>query len=136
MQVFNQKPYPIERILAAASYLTAGGVGIVWMILAAILKKNITKFLLYHIFQCFFLILLFVVVSYLGKMVYVILYRIPLINVIPYLLNMPLPFLMNFSIIQAFTTTIMFYLAITAGLGYYSYLPWVSNIIKINLRMG
>ena len=132
MQNFN-KPYPIERILAFATYLTAGFVGVAWMVIAALLKRSITKFLLYHIMQSIFLSILFVLVSYFAGLVYVILYRIPLINIIPYLLSMPLPFVFDLSIVQLFTTTIILYLAIMAGMGYYSYLPWVSNIIKANL---
>lgn len=128
----SKKPYPIERILSAATYLTAGGVGFVWLIIAALTKKRVTSFLMYHIIQSIFISMLFFLASVLCELLYVILYRIPLINAIPYLINLPLPFLFNFSIIQTFTTTIILYLAITAGLGYYSYLPWVSDIIKQN----
>jgi len=128
----SRKPYPIERILSAGTYLTAGGVGFVWLIIAAFARKNVTKFLMYHILQSIFLSIAFFLLSVLGQLVYVILYRIPLINAIPYLLNMPISFLLGLSIIQVFTTTIMLYLAITSAMGYYSYLPWVSNIIKGN----
>lgn len=133
MQTSNN-PYPIERLLSAATYLTAGGVGFVWLILAAFLRKRVTTFLMYHIMQSIFLSILFFLVSILGELVYVILYRIPLINAIPYFISMPIPFLFGLSIIQTFTTTVILYLAITAGLGYYSYLPWVSEIIKGNTR--
>lgn len=128
----SKKPYPIERILSAATYLTAGGVGFVWFIIAALTKKIVRPFLMYHILQSIFISILFFLISVLGELVYVILYRIPLINSIPYLINLPLPFLFNLSIIQTFTTTIILYLAITAGMGYYSYLPWVSDIIRQN----
>ena len=128
----SKKPYPIERILSAATYLTAGGVGFVWFIIAALTKKMVRPFLMYHILQSIFISILFFLISILGELVYVILYRIPFINSIPYLINLPLPFLFNLSIIQTFTTTIILYLAITAGMGYYSYLPWVSDIIKQN----
>ena len=129
---FAKKPYPIERILSATTYLTAGGVGFVWLIIAAVLRKTVTPFLMYHIMQSIFISILFFLVSILGELVYVVLYRIPLINAIPYLINMPIPFLFGLSILQTFTTTIILYLAITSGLGYYSYLPWVSDIIKGN----
>ena len=128
----SKKPYPIERILSVATYLTAGGVGFVWLIIAAFMRKHVTTFLMYHIMQSIFISILFFLVSILGELVFVILYKIPLINVIPYLLNMPLSFVFGLSIIQLFTTTVIFYLAITSGLGYYSYLPWVSDIIKGN----
>ena len=128
----SNKPYPIERLLSATTYLTAGGVGFVWLIIAALAKKTVTKFLMYHILQSIFISILFFLVSVLGDLVFVILYKIPLINAIPYLLNAKIPLLFDLSIIQAVTTSIILYLTITSGLGYYSYLPWVSNIIKGN----
>ena len=131
MQI-SKNPYPIERILSAGTYLTAGGVGFVWLIIAAFLKKQVASFLMYHIMQSIFISILFFLVSVLGNLVFVILYKIPIINAIPYLINMPLTFLFNLSLVQIFTTVIILYLAISAGMGYYSYLPWVSNIIKGN----
>ena len=128
----SNKPYPIERLLSALTYFTAGGVGFIWLIIAAIAKKWVTKFLMYHIMQSIFLSILFFLVSIFGKLIFVILYKIPLINAIPYMINMPIPFLFGLSLLQTFTTSIMLYLAITSGLGYYSYLPWVSDIIKGN----
>ena len=131
MQISN-KPYPIERILSAGTYLTAGGVGFVWLIIAALARKHVTKFLMYHILQSIFLSILFVALSFVGEMLYVILYRIPLINAIPYFLSMPISVFFGLSIVQCFTTSIILYLAVTSGMGYYSYLPWVSDIIKGN----
>lgn len=128
----SKKPYPIERLLSAATYLTAGGVGFVWLIVTALCKKRVTQFALYHIMQSIFISILFYLISVLAGLLYVILYRIPLINAIPYYINMPLPFALGLSLIQLITTTIILYLAITAGMGYYSYIPWVSNIIKGN----
>ena len=128
----SRKPYPIERIISVATYLTAGGAGFVWLIIATFMRKQVTHFLMYHIFQSIFLSILFFLAKILGELVFVILYRIPLINVIPTLINMPMSIFMGLSILQVFTTTIILYLAITSGLGYYSYLPWVSDIIKGN----
>ena len=133
MQNFNQ-PYPIERILSAASYLTAGFVGFVWWIIAILTKKTVRPFLIYHIMQSIFLSILFFLISVLGQMVFVILYRIPLINAIPYFINMPIPLFFGLSIIQLISTSIILYLAISSFLGYYSYLPWVSDVIKGNFR--
>lgn len=126
------KPYAIERLLSTASYLSAGFVGFIWMIIAALLKKQIRPFLMYHIMQSIFLSIALFLISQLAGLVYVILYKIPIINAIPYLLNMPL--IGGLSVIQAFTTTIILYLAITSAMGLYSYLPWISDIIKGNTR--
>ena len=128
----SRQIYPIEKIISAASYLTAGGAGFIWLIIAAILKKHVTPFLLYHILQSIFLSILYFLLASFAELIYVILYRIPLINAIPYILNMPLPFLFNLSIIQGFTTAVILYLAITSFMGIYSYIPWVSDIININ----
>lgn len=126
------KPYAIERLLSAASYLTAGFVGFIWLIIAALLKKQVRPFLMYHIMQSIFISIVFFLVSHLAGLVYVILYKIPVINAIPYLLNMPM--VAGLSVIQLFTTTIILYLTITSGMGLYSYLPWISDIIKGNTR--
>ena len=128
----SKKPYPIERILCAATYLTAGGVGFVWLIITALLKKRVTQFALYHIMQSIFISIIFFLASEIGRMLYMILYRIPLINVIPYYINTPISLFLGLSLVQLFTTTVILYLAITAGLGYYSYIPWVSKIIRGN----
>lgn len=132
MRISNNQTYPIERLISAATYLTAGGVGFVWLILAAFMKKRVTPFVMYHIMQSIFLSILFFLLSILGELIFVILYRIPLINAIPYLINMPLPFIFGLSIVQFITTSVILYLAITSGMGYYSYIPWVSDIIKVN----
>lgn len=130
----SNKPYPIERILSAGSYLTAGGVGFVWWIIAILTKKTVRPFLIYHIMQSIFISILFFLLSVLGQMIFVILYRIPIINAIPYFINMPIPFVFGLSVIQVISTTIILYLTVTSFMGYYSYLPWVSDIIKGNLR--
>ena len=128
----SRQIYPIERIISAASYLTAGGAGFVWLIIAAILKKHVTPFLLYHILQSIFLSILYFLIATFAELIYIILYRIPVINAIPYLINMPLPVAHGLSLVQVITTAIILYLAITAGMGLYSYIPWVSDIININ----
>ena len=128
----SKQIYPIERIISAASYLTAGGAGFIWLLIAAIMQKHVTPFLLYHIMQSIFLSILYFIIATLAELVYAILYRIPLINAIPYFANMPLPFLFGLSAIQGLTTALILYLAITSFMGLYSYIPWVSDIININ----
>ena len=128
----SKQIYPIERLISALSYLTAGGAGFVWLLIAALMKKLVTPFLLYHILQSIFLSILYFLIATFADLIYVILYRIPLINAIPYFINMPLPFLFGLSILQGLTTAVILYLAITAFCGIYSYIPWVSDIINTN----
>ena len=128
----SRQIYPIERIISALSYLTAGFAGFIWLIVASILKKHVTQFLLYHILQSIFLSIAYFLLATFAELIYVILYKIPLINAIPYFINMPLPFLFDLSVVQGITTAIILYLAITSAMGLYSYFPWVSDIININ----
>ena len=135
LQKYNN-PYPIEKIISAATYLTAGGAGFVWLIIAAVMKKTVRPFLMYHILQSIFISILFFLVSVLTNMILTVLLKIPFINLligkIVYYAIVPIPLLINLSFIQTITTSIILYLAITAFMGYYSYIPWVSDIIKGN----
>ena len=127
---------PLEKIIEALSYLTSGFVGFVWLILGAVLKLGIRPFLLYHIYQSIFLSVLFFIVQLGLKIILDILSAIPLIGQ----LVSTLTFLFTtsifggFSIINLALLSIVIYLTITSFMGQYSYLPWVSNIIKANLR--
>lgn len=133
----SNKPYPIERILSAATYLTAGGVGFVWFILSLLLKKRVTPFLMYHILQSIFLSIAYFLLVELTKMLLFVLYKLPLINALvgalQYYLNLSINLFFGLSIIQLCTTSIILYLAITSGMGYYSYLPWFSDVINGNI---
>ena len=124
--------YPIERIIAALTYITGGLAGFVWWIIAIILKKSVTPFLLYHIMQSIFLFFGYFLFVQLCKLLFIILYRIPLINAVPYYLNMPIDMFFSLSIVEIITKSVILYLAITAFMGMYSYIPWVSDIINKN----
>ncbi len=135
MQRYNN-PYPIEKIISAATYLTAGGAGFVWLIIAAVMKKTVRPFLMYHILQSIFLSIFFFLVSILTNLLLAIVLKIPFISLLVgklvYYTIVPIPLLFNLSFIQTVTTSVILYLAITAFMGYYSYVPWVSDVIKGN----
>ena len=127
---------PLERVLAAASYLTAGMVGFVWWIIAILIKKRVKPFLIYYIMQSIFISIAYFILIELYKLVYIIFAKIPLINALMFffnsLINNPLPLFWGLSMLQVFTTSILIYLAATSFMGMYSYIPWVSDIIDIN----
>ncbi len=127
---------PIERIISAASYLTAGMAGFLWMILAAILKKSIKPFLMFHILQSIFISIAYFLFIELYKLVFIVLVKIPLLNSIFLFFNglvfNPLPILWGMSLMQVFTSLVILYLTVTSFMGQYSYIPYVSDIIKNN----
>ena len=127
----------IERIVSCATYLTAGMVGFVWMIIAALMKKNLTKFVLYHTFQSIFLYIAYFLLFELYMLVFVIIAKIPVFNTMIFvfnnIINSPMPIFSGLSLLQTVTTAVIIYLAVTAFMGQYSYFPWVSDIINANI---
>lgn len=136
MRCENNTPYMIERIVSALTYPTMGMVGFIWLILGLITHAKLRPFTQYHIFQSIFLSIAYVIVSILLGVVSNILSVIPLINKLTaqiiFWLNVPAIF--GYSLIQACIYSVIIYLAVTAFMGKYSYLPWVSDIIKQNIR--
>lgn len=132
--LYNMQPYLIERIIAPLSYLTMGMAGFIWLIIGLFTGAKLRPFLQYHIFQSIFISLAFVVISIFIGWVSNILSIIPLINKlvaqITFLLNMPLLF--GYSLIQTVIYGFLIYLAVTAFMGKYSYIPWISDIIDQN----
>ncbi len=129
-------PYMIERIIAALTYLTMGMVGFIWLIIGLFTKARLKPFLQYHIFQSIFISLAFAVLSIFVSWLSNILSFIPLINrlvaQITFLLNMPLIF--DYSLLQSVIYIFIIYLAVTAFIGRFSYIPWVSEIIDQNIN--
>ncbi len=131
-----EKPYMIERIVSGLTYPTMGMIGFIWLLLGLITRAKLRTFTQYHIFQSIFLSIAYVIVSILIGVLSNILSVIPLINKLTaqiiFWLNMPAIF--GYSLIQACIYTVIIYLTITAFMGKYSYLPWVSDIIRQNIK--
>ena len=125
-----------ERLIAAASYITFGTIGFIWILIAFFTKTNLKGYLKYHTFQSIFISIFYFIVSSLLGLVMQILSVIPVVNQIAtriyFWLNTPLFF--GFSFINSIIYLIIIYLVVTCLAGRYSYLPWVSDIIKENLR--
>ncbi|MBQ2870618.1 hypothetical protein IJE86_02835 [bacterium] len=131
------EPLPLEKIIAPLSYLTAGLVGFVWLLLGAILKLGLRPFLAYHIYQSIFLSFLFFIISTGLTLLLGILSIIPfigdIISVLTFFLSTPI--IASFSLINLLVGLLMIYAIITSFMGKYTQIPWVSGIIKANLRM-
>ena len=125
----SHKPYPMERLLSALTYLTLGWVGVAILVIQALTKKQPTHFVMYHILQSIFLFFSYFVLCQICDLLVILIARIPLINAIPLLLNSAIPALGGFSLVQAICYTVLIYLVLTSMAGKYSFLPWVSNII-------
>ena len=130
------KPYFMEKLVSALSYLTMGFVGFIYLVIVILTKKNLKPFLKYHIFQSIFISIGYFLLCQLLGMLGTIVSYIPFVNnlvlMVAYLLNAPILF--GISIIQVLIYTLIIYLVVTSMQGRYSYLPWISDIIKMNVR--
>lgn len=129
-------PVLAEKIIAAASYITFGLVGFIWLLLGFFLKSSMKPYLKYHIFQSIFISFAYFVISAVIGFILGILSFIPLLNQLilqlTYYFNAP--FFFTFSVIQIAVYAVILYLVVTCLQGQYSYIPWVSEIIEANVR--
>ena len=128
-------PSLFEKLVASASYIFPL-VGFVFVIITALLQKDMKAFLKYHIFQSIFIAFtLWIVVSGLGFLMKFVSY-IPgvknVVGIITFFLNTPLFY--GFSIITFLYFLFVIYLIIGVLRGSDSYVPWISDVIKTNLR--
>lgn len=136
MSEYNAKPFMIERIVAALSYITMGFAGFIWLIIGLFTKANLRPFMQYHIFQSIFISIAYFLLCMILGFVMNILSFIPFINrlvaQITFFLNAPI--FGYYSLIQAVLYGIIIYLAVTSFMGLYSRIPWISDIIDQNVR--
>ncbi len=131
---------PIEKIVAILSYFTWGIVGFAWLLLAAFMKQTLRPFVKYHIYQSVFLSILFVLFSHILVFVINLLGYIPVVNIvvgaIVFFLKTTVLTIgwMQLSIIDIVLWLFILYLSLGAYKSKYSYVPWVSDIIKYNIN--
>ena len=130
------KPYFMEKLVSALSYLTMGFVGFIYLVIVILTKKNLKPFLKYHIFQSIFISIGYYLLTIFIGLVCNILLFIPIINKITTMIlyYTTINIIFGCSIIGLFVYAVLFYLIITSFQGKYSYIPWVSDIIKMNVR--
>lgn len=129
------EPSFIEKLISTLSYIQPL-IGFVFIIIAALMKKDMKPFLKYHVFQAIFIAFtLWIIITGLGFLMNIISY-IPIVKnivgMITFFLNTPI--FLNFSIINALYSIFILYLIFGVFRGAYSYVPWISDIIKANLR--
>lgn len=84
------KPYMIERIVAALSYLTAGMIGFIWLILGVLTKSSLRPFMKYHIFQSIFLSMAYFLLLVIIEQVAIVINFIPIVRNIFSMITFPL----------------------------------------------
>ena len=133
MQKINAAP--IDKIISALSYITGGLVGFIWLIGCTLLKKRISKFLLFNIYQAICLSLFIGFFNILFVLIHDLLIMIPIVNVLINSLWLALnsPVLYGRSILGIIIFIIYVYLALMTLIGKVAYLPWISKIIMYQI---
>ena len=130
-------PSIFERIVVGINYITFGLVGFVYLIICAVRGGGMTSFLQYHIFQSFFLVMFYWLLTVFVSLIAQILSFIPFINILIlkllFFFNNPV-FFGHYSLVSGTVSLIILYLVLTSLQGQYSYIPWVSDIIKNAVR--
>lgn len=129
------KPFLIERIISALTYITVGFAGFVWIIVGVIVRKPLTKFLQFHIFQSIFLSILYFLLATLIRFADGLLVHIPFINILwrNIIAFFNVPIFGMYSLIQAVVYGVILYLTVFSFMGLYARIPWVSDIIDQNV---
>ena len=134
--MYNEHPTLLEKVISALTYLSAGFVGFVWIIIMAVRRTYPSKFVMFHIMQSIFLSLGYVIINYVFWHVVNLISYIPFINRIVrqlvYIFNQPYVF--GYSFMQCIIYGTLMYLVVFAFMGLYAYIPVVSDIIKSNFR--
>ena len=126
----------LDRIISFLSYITAGWGGMIVLVVMYFRKKAPSHFLRYNAMQSIFISLLYFIIAMGLGLILKFLSYIPFINYlvaqIAFFFNRPL--LLDYSLIQLFTTCLIAYLAISSLLGIYPRVYWISkNIIDRNV---
>jgi len=127
-----------DKVAAVTSYYTFGMTGIIWLIAVIIVfKKHAGKFCSYHIYQSVFLSIVLYILSLLFSIAYSFAADLPIVGKIFRFVDVFLfktPNYATFTLFNLFLFMLLTYLSIGALLGKYSYLPFISRIVKANFE--
>ena len=133
----SQTPVSIgDRIISVISYVTAGWVGLIYMVILYFVRKPASLFLRYNIFQSIFISFFYFLLCMIFGFISNILLQIPLINALVscFILLFNRPVIFEYSAIQAFVMGLFIYMSVVALLGKMPRVYWVSKIIDKSVR--
>lgn len=120
-----------ERLISALSYLSAGWVGIIAIIVYAVGKKKLPYYLRYNILQSIFIALLLYVISLVVNLVMWVLGIIPFIKIIVAQIGLffNMPIILGYSLAQLFVFGLIMYTIFNCIIGKIPKIYWISDIV-------
>ena len=135
----NKSKTPVsigDRIISVISYVTAGWVGLIYMVILYFMNKPASLFLRYNIFQSIFISFFYFLLCMIFGFISNILLQIPLINALVswFILLFNRPVIFEYSAIQSFVMGLFIYMSVMALMGKFPRVYWVSRIIDKSVR--
>ena len=125
-----------DRIISVISYVTAGWVGLIYMVILYFMNKPASLFLRYNIFQSIFISFFYFLLCMIFGFISNILLQIPLINALVswFILLFNRPVIFEYSAIQTLVMGLFIYMSVMALMGKMPRVYWVSKIIDKSVR--
>ena len=125
-----------DRIVSAVSYVTMGWGGLIWLIIMAFKRANLSRFVRFNILQSIFMAFLYFILAFCVGLIFNLLSYIPFINLLTaqIVLFLNKEFIFHYSIVQIFVTGIVLYMTLYSALGKYPRIYIVSNLIDRQLK--
>ena len=122
-----------EKIISILSYLSAGMVGFIWMIIAYATGKTLKPFLKFHSYQSIFISILYYVLTLVLGILISFLKIIPfigalVINLVMYINQYPL--FLGYSIVQTVVILVIGYLIFCCIKGIEGNIYWISDNVR------
>ncbi len=136
MQRNTLQVMPVEKIISVLSYLTMGIVGLIWLIIAYFLKKDLRYFLKYNIIQSMFISILLAILKLALDIILSIIAKIPFIDIIAAAINFIISFKvlfifnLSFSIFEICLHLLFFYIIIGIFFGRIFYIPYLTDFMN------
>ena len=125
-----------DRLVSAVSYVTMGWGGLVWLIIMAFKRANLSRFVRYNILQSIFVSFLYFILAFLIGVIFNLLSYVPFLNILiaKIVLFFNSEILFHYSIIQILIIGIILYMTLVSFNGKYPRLYMVSNLIDKQLK--
>ncbi len=138
MQNNNTNVLPIEKVISLLSYMSMGIIGLVWYIIALLLKRKLKYFLLYNISQSMIIAIILAIFKLFIDIILMLISKIPFLDFIVALFNLIISIKIirfhtlgfSFTLIEFLVFLLLLYISIGVILGKIFYIPFLTKFMN------
>lgn len=142
MQYNSTKVLPIEKIISILSYISMGTIGLIWIIIAHILKKKLRFFLMYNIVQSMLIALFLTALKLIIDIILHIVSLIPFLGFIAAGFNLFISIKiikitslgLSFTLVELLLSILIIYIILGILAGRIFYIPYLSRFMQKILK--